>query len=172
MTEQEILLALREIAEQLKDTHPSRDYAIKHASDTAAAEESIQDILYSAIKAVGGKDCASCTLTVTSESTAAPEVFNLDIFQDDYGPDVRLAGFLPVPREIKSVSELFILDQQTSPTRLILIHNESDSEAVPNPEGEFVVAGVECYADLTFASISRALLNLSIATLAVSSTEA
>ncbi len=169
MTEQEILQALRQITLQLATDHPSRDYVITSETDSEA-DGAIRQVLYSAIKGVGGQDCASCSLIVRHLKTDTAEKFNVEIFQDKFGTDVRLAGFLPELRQIKSMKELVVLDHQSSPSRLILVQADSDEE-LPEADKRIAIAGVECFAELNFASISRALFNLSVAMLAVSSAE-
>ncbi len=164
MTEQEILEKLRQITIQLNEDHPGREYLI------TAGADGVQQVLYSAIKGVGGQDCASCSLSVNSLATGTSETFNVEVFQDKFGTDVRLAGFLPEIRQIKSMRELVVLDHQSSPSRLVLVQDDSDEES-PAADNKIAVAGVECFAELHFGSISRALFNLSVAMLAVATTE-
>ena len=169
MTEQEILQILSQIAIQLNEGHPGREYRITPAVD-GEADGAIQQVLYSAIKGVGGQDCASCSLNVLSRATGTTETFNVEVFQDQFGTDVRLAGFLPELRQMKSMKELVVLDHQSSPSRLVLVQDDSEEES-PAADNKIAVAGVECFAELNFASISRALFNLSVAMLAVGSAE-
>ncbi len=167
MTEQEILLALRGIAVQLANDHPGRDYQITSGADSEA-DGAIRQVLYSAIKGVGGQDCASCSLSVHSQATDTTETFNVEVFQDKFGTDVRLAGFLPELRRINSMRDLVVLDHQSSPSRLVLVQGDGEEESTEADES-ISVAGVECFAELNFPSISRALFNLSVAMLAISS---
>ena len=109
-------------------------------------------------------------MSVHSRATGTTETFNVEVFQDIFGTDVRLAGFLPEFRQIKSMKELVVLDHQSSPSRLVLVQADCDEES-PEVDGEIAVAGVECFAELNFASISRALFNISVAMLAVGSAE-
>jgi hypothetical protein len=169
MTEQEIFQILRQITSQLNEGHPGRKYLITPTDDTGA-DGAIRQVLYSAIKGVGGQDCASCSLSVTTSATDTPETFNVEVFQDKFGTDVRMAGFLTELRRINSMKELVVLDHQSSPARLILVQDELEAES-PAAANKIAVAGVECFAELNFASISRALFNLSVAMLAVGSVE-
>lgn len=169
MTELEIFQILRQITIQLDESHPGRKYLIAPADDTGA-DGAIQQVLYSAIKGVGGQDCASCSLSVTTHAIGTTETFNVEVFQDKYGTEVRIAGFLSEPRRINSMRELVVLDHQSSPARLILIQDDLEVES-PAAASKIAIAGVECFAELNFASISRALFNLSVAMLAVGSVE-
>ena len=169
MTEQEILQILRQITLQLNEGHPGREYLITSQAG-GQADGAIQQVLYSAIKGVGGQDCVSCSLSVRTRSTDTTETFNVEVFQDKFGSDVCLAGFLPELRRIKSMRELVVLDQQSSPARLVLVQGDGEEESSA-ASNEIAVAGVESYAELNFGSISRALFNLSVAMLAISSAE-
>jgi hypothetical protein len=170
MTEQEILHNLCQIATQLTEGHPGREYRIVQGQTDSGADEAIRQVLYSAIKGVGGQDGASCTLGVHVRATGVTENFNVEVFQDKFGTDVRLAGFLSEPRQIKSLQELILFDHQSSPSRLILVHDDCEEESLAT-DNKIAVAGVEAFAELNLASISRALFNLSVAMLAISSTE-
>ncbi len=169
MTQQEILQILRQISINLNEGHPGREYIITPAVDDAT-NGALQQVLYSAIKGVGGQDCTSCTLTVLTRSTGTAETFNVEVFQDKFGTDVRLAGFLPELRQVKSMRELVVLDRQSSPSRMVLVQDDCDEESL-EADNNIAVAGVESFAELNFASISRALFNLSVAMLAVGSAE-
>ncbi len=169
MTELEILDILRQIAIQLNKSHPGREHSITSEA-VGDADGAIQQVLYSAIKGVGGQDSVSCSLIVKSLGTGTIETFNVEVFQDIFGTDVRLAGFLQEFRWLKSMRELVVLDHQSSPARLVLVQDEGDEE-LPAARDKLAVAGVECFAELNFASISRALFNLSVAMLAVSAAE-
>ena len=140
MTQQEILKILRQITIQLNEDHPGLEYLITPEAD-GGADGAIQQVLYSAIKGVGGQDCASCSLSVHSRATGTTETFNVEVFQDKFGTDVRLAGFLPEFRQIKSMKELVVLDHQSSPSRLVLVQDDCDEES-PEVDGGIAVAGL------------------------------
>lgn len=116
------------------------------------------------------KSLVSCSLSVTTSATDTTETFNVEVFQDKFGTDVRMAGFLTELRRINSMKELVVLDHQSSPARLILVQDDLEVES-PAAATKIAVAGVECFAELSFASISRALFCLSVAMLAVGSVE-
>ncbi len=169
MTELEILEMLRQIANQLNKSHPGREHSITTEA-VGDADGAIQQVLYSAIKGVGGQDCASCSLIVNSLAAGTSDTINVEVFQDVFGTEVRLAGFLPKLRQVKSMKDLLVLDHQSSPARLVLAQDEGDEEPLAVSD-KLAIAGVECFAELNFASISRALFNLSVAMLAVSAAE-
>lgn len=117
-----------------------------------------------------GDSADAVTASISANREGVTENFYVEVFQDEFGTDVRLAGFLPDVRQIKSMKELILLDHQSSPSRLILVQDDCE-EGTSAADNKIVVAGAEAFASWDFASISRALLNLSVAMLDIGSEE-